>query len=152
MAVEPVPFYLPLPGRDTLGLDGAQSISYRVHGMLHLDDDMATFEWITTRHSEQVSFFGVDVDDEETQPELLDLPVSWIAGAALKGAWWRPRLVLRSRRLDAFDGAPGGGRGTITLRIRREDRQVARTMADALADAGRTWALGDGDSDPRALR
>ena len=134
---EPVPFHLPLPGADTIGLDGLRSISCRVHGILYLDASMATLEWITTRHSEQVSFSSVDVDDDETEPEALDLPVSWIADATLKGGWWRPRLVILARRLDAFDGVPGARPGTITLHLRRRDRQVAGAMAAALSAAGR---------------
>ena len=152
MRVEPVPFHLPLPGRDTLGLDGARSVSYRILGLLHLDGQITTFEWSTTRHSERVSLTGVSVNDDETPLELLDVPVAWIADATLAGGWWRPRLVLRGRRLDAFDGVPGAGLGTVSLRVRRRDRPLAEAMAAALVGAARAWALGDGDSAPPALR
>jgi hypothetical protein len=151
MRVEPVPFHLPLPGRDTMGFDGIRSVSYRVHGLLHLDGEIATFEWSTTRHSERVSLTGVSVNDIATPPELLDVPVAWIADATLAGGWWRPRLVLRGRRLDAFDGVPGCGLGTVSLRVRWRDRPLAGAMAAALAGAARAWALGDGDSAPQAL-
>ena len=151
MRVEPVPFHLPLPGRDTMGFDGIRSISYRVHGLLHLDGEIATFEWSTTRHSERVSLTGVSVNDDATPPELLDVPVAWIADATLAGGWWRPRLVLRGRRLDAFDGVPGCGLGTVSLRLRWRDRPRAGAMAAALAGAARAWALGEGDAAPQAL-
>ena len=146
MRVEPVPFHLPLPGRDTMGLDGLRSVSYRIHGLLHLDGDVVTFEWSTSRHSERVSLTSVVVADDATPPELLDVPTQWVAGAVLVGGWWRPRLVLRGRRLDAFDGVPGAGVGAVTLRIARRDRPVAAAMVAALAGVAREWALGDGGS------
>jgi hypothetical protein len=135
MATEPVPFQLALPGRDTLGFDGARSVSYRVHGLLHLEGDTFTFEWSTARHVEHVSLTRVHVDDHATPPELLDVPVTWIADARVTGGWWAPRLVLRARRLDAFDGVPGAEPGSVALRIARRDRAIAAAMVDALTAA-----------------
>jgi hypothetical protein len=132
VAAEPVPFQLALPGRDTLGFEGARSVSYRVQGLLHFEEDAVTFEWSMTRHVEHVSLTRIRVDDEATPPELLDVPVAWIADARVTGGWWAPRLVLRARRLDAFDGVPGAGLGTIALRISRRDRTIAAAMVDAL--------------------
>lgn len=151
MRVEPVPFHLPLPGSDTLGFDGARSVSHRIHGLLHLDGEVMTFEWSATRHSERVALTGVSVHDDATPPELLHVPVAWIAEATLGGGWWRPRLLLRGRRLDAFEGVPGAGLGTVSLRVRRRDRPLAGALAAALAGAAKAWALGEGDSVPRAL-
>ncbi len=136
MTAESVPFHLPLPGRDTLGFEGARSVWYRIHGLLHFDGDTITFEWSTTRHVEHVSLTRVRVRDDATTPKLLGVPGAWIADARLTGGWWAPRLRLRARRLDAFDGVPTARPGTITLRIARRDRGLAAAMVDALS-AGR---------------
>ena len=141
MAIEPLPFHLPLPGRDTMGFDGLRSVSYRVQGLVHLDGDVVTFEWSTTRHTEHVSLTKINVEDDATAPELLEVPTAWIANAALTGGWWRPQLVLRGRRLDAFDGVPGAGVGSVALRVQRRDRPIARAMVAALEANARRWAL-----------
>jgi hypothetical protein len=135
MTVEPVPFNLSLPGRDTLNLDGARSVWFRVTGLLHFDGETVTLEWSTARHLEQVSLTRVRVREEATPPELLDVPVTWIAEARLTGGWWAPRLTLRGRRLDAFDGVPGAKPGIITLRIARRDRALASALVTALGTA-----------------
>lgn len=145
MGAEPVPFQVALPGRDTLGFEGARSVWYRVHGLVHLHDDTVTFEWTRTRHVEQVSLTGVRVRDDATVPELVDVPVAWIADAQVTGGWWAPRLRLRGRRLDAFDGVPGAGQGTLVLRIARRDRAPAAALVAALAAAR---ALGPARSAP----
>jgi hypothetical protein len=151
MRVESVPFQVPLPGRDTIDLDGIRSVSYGIHGLLHLDGEFATFEWSTTRHTEIVSLTDISENDDATAPELLDVPVAWIAGATLTGGRWRPRLVLRGRRLDAFVGVPGAGPGIVSLRVRRRDRPLAMAMAAALAYAAGTWQLGEEETAPRAM-
>lgn len=145
MLVEPLPFTLSLPGRDTLNLQGARSIWHRVLGLLHFDGETVTLEWSATRHLEQVSLSGVRVQDDAEEPTLLDLPLSWIAEARVTGGWWAPRFRLRGRRLDAFDGVPGAGLGTLILKVARRDRAIARAMAASLA-AART--LGPADSPP----
>jgi hypothetical protein len=132
MIPQPVPFQVSLPGHDTLDFDGAQSETYRVHGLLHLDGDTVIFEWSTASRVERVSFTGVEVEDEVTEPELLEVPATWIADARVTGGWWAPRLRLRGRRLDAFTGVPGAGPGTLVLRIARRDRALAGAMAAAL--------------------
>jgi hypothetical protein len=134
MLTEPLPFHLPLPGRDTLGLDGARSESYRLHGLLHCDGEILTFEWSTVAHVEQVSLLSVDVDDHTSPTEFWDVPVHRIAEVRISGGWWAPRLELRARSLDAFDGVPGAELGTITLRFRRRDRALAAALVDLLLD------------------
>jgi hypothetical protein len=134
-----------------MGLDGIRSVSYQLHGLLHLEADVATFEWSTVRHSERVSLTSVKVEDDASEPELIEIPAAWIADATLQGRWWRPRLVLRGRRLDAFDGVPGAGPGTVTLRVRRRDRALAGAMVAAIAGAARAWALGEDQAPPPLL-
>lgn len=148
MGSEPVPFQVALPRRDTLGLDGARSVRSRVHGLVHFDGNIVTFEWSTSRRVEQISLTGVGVVDDVTVPDLLDVPAAWIADARLTGGWWAPRLRLRGRRLDAFDGVPGAGQGTLVLLIARRDRVIATAMADALT---RARLLGPAESGPELL-
>lgn len=148
MVVEPVPFRIALPGSDTLGLDGARSVSSQLHGLLHLEGEALSFEWRTVRHVEQVTLVSIRVADETTPPEWLDIPVEWIADAHLTGGWWAPRLNLRARRLDAFDRVPGAGPGTVVLPIARRDRPLAAALVEALR-AGRRLAPIEGA--PRLL-
>ena len=147
MVPEPVPFHLPMPGRDSLGFDGARSVSFRIHGLLHFDGDTVTIEWSTTRHLEQVTLTRVRVEDDATPPELVDIAVEWIADARVTGGWWAPRLILRARRLDAFAEVPGAQPGSLSLPILRRDRAIAAAMAAALTAASPRPALSGSDPD-----
>ncbi len=147
MLVEPLPFTHSLPGKDTLNLQGVRSSWYRVHGLLHFDGEIVTLEWTVTRHLEQVSLSGVRVQDDAEEPTLLELPLELIADARVTGGWLVPRFRLRARRLNAFDGAPGAGEGTLILKIARRDRAIAHAMAASLA-AART--LGRVDTPPQS--
>lgn len=132
MLAEPLPFHLPLPGRDVVDLDLVRSEWYRVQGLLHCDGETLTFEWSTVAHVEDVSFSGVDVDDQVSPAELWDVPAAWIAEVRITGGWWAPRLHLRARRIDAFEGIPGATPGAISLRFRRRDRAIAAALVDAI--------------------
>lgn len=132
MLAEPLPFHLPLPGRDVVNLDAVRSEWYRMHGLLHCDGETLTFEWSTTTHVENVSLLDVEVDDQVSPAELWDVPVALIGEVRITGGWWAPRLHLRARRIDAFDGIPGAKPGAISLRFRRQDRALAAAMADAI--------------------
>jgi hypothetical protein len=137
MVVEPVPFRIPLPGKDTLDLDGARSVTARVEGLLHLDTDVLSIEWRRLEHVEEVTLGSVSIDDDATLPEWIDIPLTWLADARLSGGWWAPRLRLRMRRLDAFDALPGAKQGEVTVRIARGDRALAAAFADAIVAHGK---------------
>ena len=129
---EPLPFRLRVPGRDAIDGEGAWQISYRIEGLLHLVGNTVTFEWSGTRQTQQVSFSGV-VDDTEPLPiEWMDVPLQSITEVRLLGGWWRTRLELRARRLDAFDGVPSAKPGGVTLRIHRRDREIAVKMRETI--------------------
>ena len=129
---EPLPFRLPVPGRDTIDGDGARSVSYRLEGFLHLVGSTLTVEWTGTKSTQQISFRGVKDHVDHLPVEWHEVPVGWITDARLRGGWWRPRLELRAPRLDAFEGIPSARAGSITLRIRRRDRELAGQMAVAI--------------------
>ncbi len=142
---EPLPFRLRVPGKDTLDERGIRSVSYKVEGLLYLGGGILTLEWTGTRQVERVSLSGVRTDVKLLPLDALEIPVGWIRDARLRGGWWMPRLALRARRLDAFDGAPGARPGGITLWLKRRDRALARELLVALelarADAALAEAL-----------
>lgn len=142
---EPLPFRLSVPGSDTIDLDEIESISYRVEGLLHFIGDTLTFEWAGSRTRELVSLGQVKEEEEAIPLAMREVPVNWIASIALKG-WLRLRLELRGRRMDAFDGIPGAKFGTLSLRIRRRDRELAREIVSALEMARADAALAAAES------
>lgn len=147
--IHPLPFRLRVPGQDVIDTEGVWSISYRGEGLLHLGEETLTFEWATTRRTERVAITGVGTDVEHSPIGTLEVPVDWITGARLRGGWWWPRLELRARRLDAFEGFPGGRPGVVTLKIRRRDREQAREMIAAIDRDRGAGPLPGGDGAPR---
>ena len=132
MRTEPIPFTIRQAGEDTLELDGARSVSYRLSGTVTLDGDVVILEWTLSRHVEEVFLISVEIEDAELPAETLALPADRLAGARVVGGWWAPRLVLYARWANAFDDIPGAKRGTVSLRIARRDRPAARALAAAL--------------------
>jgi hypothetical protein len=133
--IDPLPFRLRVPGQDVIDSEGVWSISYRGEGLLHLEGGTLTFEWTATRTTERVSVKGFGTDVERSPIGALEVPADWIISVRLRGGWWRPRLELRARRLDAFDGFPGSRAGVITLKIRRRDREHAGALVAAIDHA-----------------
>lgn len=129
----PLPFQLRAGGRDTMGLEGIESVSYRVDGVLRLTPEGLLFEWSETRTEERVSLarIGTDVDQYPLEPLLL--PMQRVAGAWVIGGWWWPRLELRAHSVQDFEDVPGARGVTLVLRIHRRDRELARALAGAIA-------------------
>ena len=73
MTLKPLPFKLSAPGRDSMGLDGIESVSYKADGLLHLTDTGLLLEWTETRTSEKVSLerVGTALPLPETRRESL---------------------------------------------------------------------------------
>jgi hypothetical protein len=148
MSLHPLPFRLEAAGRDSVGFAGIESVSFRVDGLLQVTDEGITLEWTGTRTTDQVSFEKIGTDVEELPLEWVELPFERIAGAWLLGGWWRPRLELRARGFEDFDGVPAARGVTVSLRILRRDRALARALASEIAT--RTSALRSSpDSRPR---
>jgi len=131
-SVEPLPFRITVPDKDTIDLTGIRSVSYRVEGLLHLAEDTLIFEWSATETTERVGFTGIGTVVDESPVGKLEVPASWIADARLRGGWWRPQLVLRARRLGAFESMPGVTGGALILRIDRQLRREAKTFVAAI--------------------
>ena len=147
--IDPLPFRLRVPGQDVIDSEGVWSISYRVEGLLHLDGGRLSFEWTATRTTERVSVKGIGTDVDRSPIGTLEVPADWIIGVRLRGGWWWPRLELRARRLDAFDGFPGSRPGLIMLKIRRRDRGHAGAFVAAIDHARAATPLPEGRDEPR---
>jgi hypothetical protein len=132
MPLNPLPFRLNPTGRDTLGFEGIESVSYRVDGLLRLADQSVTLEWTGTRTTEQVSLDKIGTDVDELPLEWLEVPFGRLAGAWVIGGWWWPRLELRARGVEDFDGVPATRGVTLRLRIHRRDRRLAHAIASEI--------------------
>jgi hypothetical protein len=102
------------------------------------------------RETQRVALDGILSKVEVLPLETIELPVVELVDLRLVGGWWAPRLELRARRLDAFDGIPTARPGVITLRIRRQDRRLAAEMA-AEIERLRTRTMRNGETDPLRL-
>jgi hypothetical protein len=129
----PLPFRLEIPDDDSLELSGIRSVSYEVEGLLHLDEDALTFEWVARRQIERIGFTGIKKEEDESPVGRARVPLQAITRIRLRGWWWAPRLDLYARRLDAFEEVPTARRGVLTLKIRRPDRGIAAAMAAEIA-------------------
>ena len=131
MALEPLPFSIRLPNDDHFGLTGTESTKFRIDGLLHITEPSLFVEWAETRTIERFSLGRVGTDIEELPVEMLEIPLDWISALRLIGGWWAPRIQLQARRLDAFESIPGGHPGSVTLWIKRRDRDLAREIGAA---------------------
>ena len=134
MTPEPVPFRLSLAGEETLDTRGVRSVSYKVQGLLHLEGDNLALEWAVDQSTESVGLGGVSTNVEQFDYEELVVPLTWLATVRFTRFPLR-RLILRARRLDAFDGVPAARPGSIALKIRWRDRHLAAAMVEAIEDA-----------------
>ena len=116
-----------------MGFSGIESVSHRAGGILRLTEQGVTLEWAEVQTVQQVSLERVGTDVNELAPDWLELPSERIAGAWLVGGWWAPRLDLRAREIEDFEGMPGVRGVTLSLRIHRRDRPLASAIAQAIA-------------------
>ena len=135
--IDPIPFRIQVPGYDSIDTQGVVSISIKLEGLLSLVDDLISLEWTATRQIESVSLSGVRDEVDESPIGRCEIPASVILDARLRGGWWAPRLELRSRTLNAFEGIPTANQGVAKLRIRRSDRKHARVLCIAIENAKR---------------
>ena len=132
MPLKPLPFRLTPTGRDTFAFEGIESVSYRLDGILYLADQSVTLEWTGTRRTEQVSLDKVGTVVDELPLEWLELPFDRLAAAWVIGGWWWPRLELRARGVEDFEGVPAARGITLRLRIHRRDRALALEIASEI--------------------
>lgn len=145
-----VPFRLKLPDDDSLHLSGIRSVSYEVDGLLRLDDESLTLEWVARRKVETVGLTGVKAEMDESPLGREEIPLHLITGARLRGWWWAPRLDLYSRELDAFDRVPSARGSVLTLRLRPQDRRQG--LAAVRAIEATVTSLPSSQERPRHIR
>ena len=128
MTSEPLPFRLALPDDDHWGFTGIEHTAYTITGLLHLSEDALFLEWAERRKVERFTWTRIGTDHEEFPVETLEIPLDWIASLEVIGGWWMPRVRLRARRLDTFEGVPGAEPGRLVLVIARRDRALAAAL------------------------
>lgn len=131
-SLEPLPFQIKIPDDDEWGFTGFQQTTYAIHGLLHLTEEALFLEWVERRKIERFTLGDVGTEHEEFPVETLEIPIDWVASLEVAGGWWLPRVRLRARRLDAFEGIPGAEPGRLMLVIARRDRPLAAALARAL--------------------
>ena len=104
-------------GNDSLDLGGARTEWNRVQGTLHLAAGAVLVHWRIVRREEEVGLFHVQESERETPPDVLSVPLSWIAHARVTGGWFAPTLELRAQWTDAFARVPGSGLGVLAMRV-----------------------------------
>lgn len=134
--LEPVPFRLRMKGADTLDSRGARSVGYRADGLLYLEVEDLRFEWAVERTIEFLSLSGARSEVERFDYEETLVPVAWVTEVRV-GGYFRPHMLVRAARLDAFDDMPSSRPGAISLRLLRRHRHLATTMAAAIDEARR---------------
>ncbi|UCD23256.1 MAG: hypothetical protein JSW51_09365 [Gemmatimonadota bacterium] len=146
--IDPLPFHIRLPGKETIDFKGIREVSYKVEGLLHLHDDALEFEWTATEKTERVGVTGIGTVVDESPIGKLEVPAGWILEVQLRGRLL-PRMRLRARRLDAFEDMPGAKAGVLTLRVRRRFRPQAEAMVAAIEEARDTAPLPPLETQPQ---
>jgi hypothetical protein len=134
-APAPVPFRIKLPTEEVVEFTTYREVTTRVEGLLHLEEGQVVLEWAMRREVQEVGLSGVVQENEAFDPEVAELPLSWITSATLAGGIISPRLVLRGRSLQVFAGIPGAKGAEISLHYTRNDRMLAVAMVRAIEDA-----------------
>ncbi len=134
-SIDPLPFTLSVAGHDDIDGLGVVSLSVKIDGMAHWSEGVLTLEWAETQYIDEVSIVSVRSEVVPQPPLAVDIPIDVLAGAVLAGGWWRPRVELRARYLDAFAHIPGARPGRVSLRIRRQDRALAKQLVALLQSA-----------------
>jgi hypothetical protein len=128
----PLPFFIKLPGEDTVDFTEIRDVERRADGLLHLLDDAIVLEWAVTEKVDQVGLANISSTTETFAAEELEVPLTWLASAELLGGILRPRVLLRARGLGVFEGVPGAKADRLELRYARADRFVALEMVKAI--------------------
>lgn len=145
--MEPLPFTLPVPGRDTLTLRAIGSTSYRFRGLLHLRPEAVELEWTGIARVDEVGWTGVRSERLALPLESVVLPLAALRTIRLAGGWLRPCLELTGTTLSILRSVPGEEAGRVRLRIARRDRPLARRLLVAL---GKSPRLPDRPDQPAA--
>jgi hypothetical protein len=139
----PLPFFIKLPGEETIVLTEIRDVERRADGLLHLLDDAILLEWAVTEKVDEVGLANISSTTETFAAEEAEIPLAWLASAELVGGILRPRLLLRARGLGVFAEVPGAKADRLELRYVRADRFVAVEMTKAIRTAFTTLPITD---------
>jgi len=134
-SIEPLPFRIDIPEQGTIDLTGIRSVRYRIEGFVQLVGGSLAFEWNAVETVDRVGLGGIHTDVDESPIGRREVPLDWIAEVRLRGSWLRPQLVLRARRLDAFEGMPSRKQATLILQVGRRFRRHAKALLTAIESA-----------------
>ena len=138
-----VPFHLSR-SQDQFAGGTVTSTKEMIHGLLRLEGDRLVVQWRLARRIEHMGAMAVRSDEELGSVRELVIPLSGVAGAAVRRRWWLPRnpvLVLRAADLRAFEEVAGEGGlkldhpAELVLGLRRGDTLTAEEFAAELAMA-----------------
>lgn len=109
--------------------------TFKVHGVLQVDEDRVVLEWAVTASTGEVDGIDVKMGVEELPVEALELPLERLYEARVPRGWWRPHLTLIANDLSLFKGIPGAEGTSLRLFIERADRRLALHIAGDINDA-----------------
>jgi hypothetical protein len=143
---------------DSVVGDEIVSTTERVHGLLRLDGERLFIQWRLSRATQHM---GMQIrTDRELEPvREVEVPLSALAGAAVRWIWWRwppgRYLVLTGADLRSFEEIAGqeGLRldhpAELVLQIRHTDHLAAREFAGEVDLAIAERALRAAEESPR---
>jgi hypothetical protein len=155
-----VPFHLSR-GRDEFAGGTITSTTERIHGLLRLEGDRLVFQWRLARRTEHMGTMDIRSAEEVEAVRELVVPLSGLAGAAVRRRWWipgKPTLVLRAADLRAFEEVAGQGGlrldhpAELVLGLRRADLLVAEEFSAEVTLAVAERALTEGEGSPALER
>ena len=130
-----LPFRLKAPKQDVIEGARVMSTTFRLHGYLHVEDDLLVVEWGGTALVTDVGGAGVRIEKEALPDERLEVPVAALRRAELLGGWFRPRLTVQARTVGALAGVPTEEFGVVHFWYDRSERFTAIAVAQELDDA-----------------
>ena len=123
---------------EVVGVREYTSTTETVHGLLRLDGERLVIQWRLTRATDRVGF-EIRTDREVEPVRETVVPLSSLAGAAVRRQWWRrllgPQLVLTAADLRAFAGVADDAvlrlehPARLVLNLRRADETAAAEFA-----------------------
>lgn len=130
-----LPFKLKVTGSDEFKDFVAISTSYRFQGLLTLENEELRIQWAGTAHVQEVE--TIDVRDEKIPlpDEELILPVRELYRAKLAGGWWRPRVMIQARTINALQMVPSEDHGVVNFWYARADGRAALEVVNRITAA-----------------
>ncbi|HET8624224.1 MAG TPA: hypothetical protein VFM14_11715 [Gemmatimonadales bacterium] len=128
-----VPFRLRVPATTRTG--GMRSVTSREHdvrGIARIEQDALVLEWSGTTTVSEVEGFATDVRSEPFPAGRRAVPLTAVRSIRRLGWWWRPRVELQVRELDALAGVPAARGPTLSLDLDRDDVPPAGRLVVAV--------------------